>query len=171
MIRIIIIAACKTCRYNRTQYQCNYFFQNLSPFNRISYINYNIYDYTLQPLRIIFIRKSCIIKLVIKMKRIKELRDMRNMSQQRLADELNVTQAMISKYEIGISEPDIGMIKRIAEFFGVTSDYLLEISNEKISISASGLSKEENDVLFGFKRLDKIQKAKLQAYLQGLLQE
>lgn len=105
------------------------------------------------------------------MKRIKELRDTRNMSQQRLADELNVTQAMVSKYELGVSEPDVGMIKRIAEYFGVSSDYLLELSDDKAAISVQGLSQEEKDVLFGFKRLDKIQKAKLQAYLQGLLQE
>ena len=104
------------------------------------------------------------------MERIKILREARNMSQQRLAAELNVTQAMVSKYELGISEPDIGMIKRIAELFGVSSDYLLEISEDKVNLP-SNLSEEEKDVLFGFKRLDNIQKAKLQAYLQGLLQE
>lgn len=93
------------------------------------------------------------------------------MSQQRLAVELNVTQAMISKYELGTSEPDIDMIRRIAEYFCVSSDYLLELSDDKISVPVSELSKEEKDVLFGFKRLDTIQKAKLQAYLQGLLQE
>lgn len=96
---------------------------------------------------------------------------MRNMSQQRLASELNVTQAMISKYELGTSEPDISMIKRIAGFFGVSSDYLLEISGDKFPVSASGLSETEKNVLFSFKRLDELQKAKLQAYLQGLLQE
>lgn len=104
------------------------------------------------------------------MERIKILRETRNMSQQRLAVELNVTQAMVSKYELGISEPDIGMIKRIAEFFGVSSDYLLEISEDKVNLP-SNLSEEEKDVLFGFKRLDNIQKSKLQAYLHGLLQE
>ena len=104
------------------------------------------------------------------MERIKILREARNMSQQRLAAELNVTQAMVSKYELGISEPDIAMIKRIAEFFGVSSDYLLEISEDKVNMP-SNLSEKEKNVLFGFKRLDDIQKAKLQAYLQGLLQE
>ena len=98
------------------------------------------------------------------------MREARNMSQQRLAAELNVTQAMVSKYELGISEPDIAMIKRIAEFFGVSSDYLLEISEDKVNMP-SNLSEKEKNVLFGFKRLDDIQKAKLQAYLQGLLQE
>lgn len=104
------------------------------------------------------------------MERIKILREARNMSQQRLSAELNVTQAMVSKYELGISEPDIAMIKRIAEFFGVSSDYLLEISEDKVNLP-SNLSEEEKNVLFGFKRLDDIQKDKLQAYLQGLLQE
>lgn len=105
------------------------------------------------------------------MKRIKILRDERRMSQQRLAIELNVTQAMISKYELGLSEPDITTIRRLAEVFGVSADYLLEISDDKTSISSYGLSEAEKNVLFGFKRLDDLQKAKLQAYMQGLLQE
>lgn len=105
------------------------------------------------------------------MKRIKELREMHGMSQQRLSDELNVTQAMVSKYEAGTSEPDIGMIKHIAEYFRVSSDYLLEISNDKISLPVSGLSDDEKEVLFRYKRLNSVQKAMLQAYLKGLLQE
>lgn len=105
------------------------------------------------------------------MNRIKILRKERGINQQRLASELNVSQAMISKYELGLSEPDIEMICRIAEFFGVSSDYLLEISDEKTSVSSYGLSDTEKKILFGFKRLNSIQKAKLQAYLQGLLQE
>ena len=105
------------------------------------------------------------------MKRIKTLRDERRMSQQRLAIELNVTQAMISKYELGLSEPDIATIRRLAELFGVSADYLLELSDDKTGISSYGLSDTEKNVLFGFKRLDELQKAKLQAYLQGLLQE
>ncbi len=105
------------------------------------------------------------------MKRIKILRDERKMSQQRLAIELNVTQAMISKYELGLSEPDIATICRLAEIFGVSADYLLELSDDKTSVSVYGLSESEKNVLFGFKRLNDLQKAKLQAYLRGLLQE
>ena len=105
------------------------------------------------------------------MKRIRTLREKRRMSQQMLATELNVTQAMVSKYELGTCEPDIFTIRRLAEIFGVSSDYLIEISDEKVNLPMSGLSEEEKDVLFYFKRLDNIQKARLQAYLQGLLQE
>lgn len=105
------------------------------------------------------------------MKRIKALRGERKMSQQRLAIELNVTQAMVSKYEVGASEPDIATICRLAEIFGVSADYLLELSDDKMNVSVFGLSEAEKSLLFSFKRLDELQKAKLQAYLQGLLQE
>lgn len=92
------------------------------------------------------------------------------MSQRRFAFELNVSQAMISKYERGEAEPDINMIKTIAKFFDVSTDYLLGMSDDKHPI-APGLSKEEKEILFGFKKLDTIGKEKLKAYLQGLLQE
>lgn len=104
------------------------------------------------------------------MNRLRQLREERHMNQQRLAVELNVSQAMISKYERGESEPDVYMIKTIADYFGVSADYLLEMSSDK-NVSPPGLSSEEKEILFGYKRLDKIKKAKLQAYLQGLLQE
>ena len=105
------------------------------------------------------------------MKRIKDLRNERKMSQQRLAIELSVTQAMISKYELGTAEPDIASIRLLAEIFGVSADYLLELSDDKINVPAFGLSDAEKNLLFGFKRLGELQKEKLLAYLQGLLQE
>jgi len=105
------------------------------------------------------------------MKRLKELREGRHISQQRLAIDLNVSQATISKYELGQADPDIPTIVQLAEYFHVSADYLLEISDSKQNISDSRLSDTEKQLVFDFKRLDKIQKAKLLAYLQGLLQE
>ena len=105
------------------------------------------------------------------MNRLKALREAREINQQRLATELNVSQAMISKYELGLSEPDIATIKRIAEFFKVSTDYLLEVSDDKVSVPAYGLTEAEKEVLFGFKRLNDLQKEKLKAYLKGLLQD
>ena len=77
---------------------------------------------------------------------------------------------MISKYELGLSEPDIGMICSIAKFFHVSADYLLELSDDRFNMPDS-LSDKEKEILFGFKKLDDIGKEKLKAYLQGLLQE
>lgn len=105
------------------------------------------------------------------MKRLKELREGKHISQQRLAIDLNVSQATVSKYELGQSDPDIPTIVKLAEYFHVSADYLLEISDSKQNISDSRLSDTEKQLVFDFKRLDKMQKARLLAYLRGLLQE
>ena len=63
--------------------------------------------------------------------RIKQLRKKRGITQQRLASELGITQQMLSKYEKDISLIKIDVLKRIAVYFNVTTDYLLGISDVK----------------------------------------
>ena len=58
--------------------------------------------------------------------KLKELRKKAGISQIRLAMELNMTQNTISRYENGSHEPGIAELIRIADFFGVSIDYLLE---------------------------------------------
>ena len=55
----------------------------------------------------------------------------RNMSQQRLAMELSMSQNTISRYENGEREPGIEELIRIADYFNVSLDYLLERSEQK----------------------------------------
>lgn len=63
--------------------------------------------------------------------RIKQLRKKRGITQQRLASELGIIQQMLSKYEKDISLIKIDVLKRIAVYFNVTTDYLLGISDVK----------------------------------------
>lgn len=105
------------------------------------------------------------------MHRIKELRESRHLSQQRLAIDMNVSQAMISKYELGQSEPDIQMIMKLASYFQVSTDYLLGLSDSKICVTVINLSEDEKNILYDYKRMDTIQKIKVTAYMKGLLQE
>ncbi len=105
------------------------------------------------------------------MKRIKQLREAKHLSQQRLSLDLNVSQATVSKYELGQTDPDIQMIVNLAKYFRVSADYLLEISDEKQNVSDSRLSETEKQLIVDFKRLNETQQAMLLAYLQGLLQE
>lgn len=37
----------------------------------------------------------------------------------------------ISQYEAGVNQPNMGILVRIAEAFGVTTDYLLGVTEEK----------------------------------------
>lgn len=58
--------------------------------------------------------------------RLKELRKSRNLSQVRLAIELNISQNSISRYETGEREADYKTLIALANFFNVSVDYLLE---------------------------------------------
>ncbi|MBO5525013.1 MAG: helix-turn-helix transcriptional regulator [Roseburia sp.] len=63
------------------------------------------------------------------MKRLKELRESKNMSQQTLADIFHVTQQSIYKYEHGLAEPDLDVILHMADFFDTSVDYLIGYTN------------------------------------------
>lgn len=57
--------------------------------------------------------------------RIKQLRIKEGLTQQKLADMLNTTKGTVSNYETGYSTPDYETLQKIADFFNVTTDYLL----------------------------------------------
>ena len=54
------------------------------------------------------------------------LRKSKGLSQEQLADELDLTRQTISKWELNQSSPDINYIVRLSDFFGVTTDYLIK---------------------------------------------
>ena len=58
--------------------------------------------------------------------RLKELRKERGISQLKLAMELNTNQNTISRYKTGEREPGINELIRLADYFNVSVDYLLE---------------------------------------------
>ncbi|MEL7608312.1 MAG: XRE family transcriptional regulator [Bacillota bacterium] len=59
-------------------------------------------------------------------KKLKQLRQERKLTQQELAARFNVTQQAIAKWEAGRALPEPETISRIAGFFDVTTDYLLD---------------------------------------------
>lgn len=63
--------------------------------------------------------------------RIKQLREKRGLIQEMLAAELGITQQMLSKYERDTGLIKVDILKKIAEYFNVTTDYLLGVSDVK----------------------------------------
>jgi len=61
------------------------------------------------------------------MKRLKELRAEKGLSQAQLGKEIGIAQTTISQYELKSREPDIETIKKLCKFFNVSSDFLLGI--------------------------------------------
>lgn len=61
--------------------------------------------------------------------RLKELRLQEGYTQTQLAEMLNIHQQSYIRYEYGTGEPSLETLVKIATIFGVTSDYLLGLSN------------------------------------------
>ena len=61
--------------------------------------------------------------------KIAELRREHNMKQDELAEMLGVTPQAVSKWENGASMPDISLLPKIAQIFGVTIDDLFGVNN------------------------------------------
>ncbi|HHV73076.1 MAG TPA: helix-turn-helix domain-containing protein [Thermoanaerobacterium sp.] len=57
--------------------------------------------------------------------RLSQLRKEKGLTQEELAKALNMTRSSLSLYEIGKRDPDTDTLKKIADFFNVSTDYLL----------------------------------------------
>ena len=68
-------------------------------------------------------------------KNISELRRSAGMTQLELAEILNYSDKAVSKWELGASLPDVGVLLQIANIFGVTVDYMLS-EEHKIPVKA-----------------------------------
>ena len=66
------------------------------------------------------------------MNRIKDLREDRDLRQIDVAKATGLDQKTLSNYETGKTNPDSYAIIRLAEFFGVTCDYLLGVTDSSI---------------------------------------
>ena len=61
---------------------------------------------------------------------IKRLRSERNISQQELAQRIDSNQRQVSKWENGVIEPNLESLIKLADYFEVSTDYLLGRSND-----------------------------------------
>lgn len=76
-------------------------------------------------------------------KRLKQLRNIKKDSQQTMADFLGITRQGYGKYENGGSEPSFEMLQRIADYFKVSTDYLIgRTDNFKTEINEAVASRE-----------------------------
>lgn len=63
--------------------------------------------------------------------KIKELRKKNDMTQEKLAEYLNVSFQAVSKWETGVAAPDLSLIVPLSRLLGVSTDELFGISKEK----------------------------------------
>lgn len=56
---------------------------------------------------------------------LKELRLQKRITQFELAEALNISQTSVSKYERGVTQPDLNVIVSMSDYFGVSVDMLV----------------------------------------------
>lgn len=60
---------------------------------------------------------------------LKQLREQNRLSQKDIADYLGITRQAVASYELAKREPDYDVLKKLADYFGVSVDYLLGRAN------------------------------------------
>lgn len=74
--------------------------------------------------------------------KIKALRKINGITQEQLAAGMNVSYQAVSKWENGISYPDIGTIPRLAIYFNVSIDELFDFDNKNVCKQIDLITKE-----------------------------
>ncbi|MCD8120810.1 MAG: helix-turn-helix domain-containing protein [Clostridiales bacterium] len=93
-------------------------------------------------------------------KRLKELRGEKTL--QTIADDLGISRISLGYYEKGERKPDIEMVSRMADYFNVSADYLIGISDVKVRNESiqfihdkTGLSEKAINSLCKINRMNK----------------
>ena len=79
--------------------------------------------------------------------RLKKLRENRKLSQQQLAEKLNINRSTYARYELSQTQPDYETLQKLADFYDVSTDYILTGIDSKLT------EKDERDIA---KRMEKI---------------
>lgn len=102
--------------------------------------------------------------------RIKQLREKRGLIQEILAAELGITQQRLSKYERDVTLIKVDILKKIATYFNVTTDYLLGVSDVKRDLQRQMKMNETLDEYYDlieiYKDLDSYDKEMIWSIMQ-----
>lgn len=99
------------------------------------------------------------------MNRIKSLRKAKKITQKQLGDVLGVAESTISMYESGNRQPDVDTMRKIADYFNVTIDYLIGGEN----ISSSDKDELDKKIIKIFDSLSENDQAQVLDYARYLL--
>ncbi len=110
---------------------------------------------------------------------LKTIREEKKITQDQIAQLLNIKRQTYSSYERNKSLPDINILSKLADYFNVSTDYLLGRSDIKnydeykdLLISTTkieGLSDDEKQLLNSYRKLSFEFKAEIRGEIKGIL--
>ena len=86
--------------------------------------------------------------MAIYSERLVELRTEKGISQKVAALELGVSQALLSHYEKGIREFNMDFLCKVANYYGVTTDYILGRTQSRTGLDSNELEDRDEDSIF-----------------------
>ena len=84
---------------------------------------------------------------------LKQLRTSKKMLQKDVASLLGIDRTTYAKYESGASEPNHETLLKLAEIFGVSTDYILGRDEKKPTVQDDGLTEGERALMKQFRQL------------------
>lgn len=105
-------------------------------------------------------------------KNLKQLRTQKGISQQKLADAINISQQSINKYENHKIEPDIQTLIDLANFFETSIDYLVghsDVNHVVEKITQYDLNKDEEKIINNYRKLSAKQKECIRLVIENLI--
>lgn len=104
------------------------------------------------------------------MKNLKKLRIEHNLSQQKLADILHISQQSVHKYENNITSPDIATLILMADYFNTSVDYIVDhtdISHRIEIMTDTMLNADELHMIEYYRKLTNKQKHAIKSILES----
>ena len=107
------------------------------------------------------------------MDNLRALRNEKRISQESLAREVGSVQQHIHRYEKGENEPDIQMLKRLADFFDTSIDYLVghtDIRHRIEPVERFDLNEDEAKLIEKYRKLATVAKRGIVGMIDVLLE-
>lgn len=109
---------------------------------------------------------------MFKENRLKNLRIERNLTIQEMAAFLGVSQGSYNYYELGKTEPNISTLKKLADFFCVSVDYLIGAPTSSVGSKKEGsLSTDEKEMLDNFDKLGPFEREAIMIQIKALAEK
>lgn len=100
--------------------------------------------------------------------RMKKLREEKGVSQGEIAEFLKVTPSCVANWEMGSRIPDINMWGKLAEYFGVSVDYLCSRSNQRNYIDSNKVV-YDSELILDLSKLNKDDRERIRKYYDFLV--
>lgn len=102
---------------------------------------------------------------------LKNLRNAQGLSQRALADFVQVSQQSINQYENRNTEPNIAVLSRIADYFGVSIDYLVGHDPSADDHIPTHLTEDELRLVLNYRQLSNDQQRSTSLLVQQMTKD